>query len=59
MGDLNGRTNTDEDFVRDEHDNHSPINDTSCYTRDSSPLSRKNMDERTIDEQGKINFSPL
>ena len=54
MGDLNGRTKTEEDFVRDIHDEHSPINYTSCYTRDSPPLCRQNMDEHTTDEQGKL-----
>ena len=54
MGDLNGKTKKDEDFVRDNHDKHSPINNSSCYTRDSLPLSRQNMDEHIVDEQGKL-----
>ena len=54
MGDLNGRTKTDEDFVRDKHDKHSPINQMNLYTRDPFPLKRQNMDEHPIDEQGKL-----
>ena len=53
MGDLNGRTKTDEDFVRDNTDKHSPIN-MPFYTKDSFLLGRKNMDKHTIDEQGKL-----
>ena len=54
MGDLNGRTKMDEDFVRDKHDKHSPINDTSFYTRDLFSPSRQNMDKHPIDDQGKL-----
>ena len=53
MGDLNGRTKTGEDFVRDNTDNHSPINVPS-YTKDSILLNRQNMDDNTTDEQGKL-----
>ena len=34
MGDLNGRTKMDEDFIRDKNDKHSPINRTLVYTKD-------------------------
>ena len=53
MGDLNGRTKRGEDFVRDNTDKHSPIN-MPFYTKDSYLLNRQNMDEHTIDEQGKL-----
>ena len=52
-GDLNGRTKTDEDFVRDSDDKHSPITDIPLYIRDSQ-LKRNNRDTHTIDEQGKM-----
>ena len=41
MGDLNGRTGTDGDFVRDSDDKHSPIADIPFYTTDSQ-LTRNN-----------------
>ena len=53
MGDLNGRTKTDEDFVRDKNDKHSPINNV-LYSKDQSQLSRANLDEHVVDEQGKL-----
>ena len=53
MGDLNGRTKTDDDFVRDKNDKHSPIN-VSYYTKDEILQCRHNLDAHTIDEQGKI-----
>ena len=52
MGDLNGRTKLGEDFVRDENDEHSPIN-SQCYTKDEDVSSRENMDRTPIDQQGK------
>ncbi len=52
-GDLNGRTKTDEDFIRDSDDKHSPITDIPLYIRDSQ-LKRNNRDTHTIDEQGKM-----
>ena len=52
MGDLNGRTQVAEDFVRDALDEHSPIN-LPFYIRDSV-LKRENSDTHTIDKQGKI-----
>ena len=51
MGDLNGKTNLGEDFVRDDLDKHSPINVTS-YKKDTY-ICRKNMDNHPIDTQGK------
>ena len=52
-GDLNGRTKTEEDFVRDSDDKHSPITDIPFYITDSQ-LKRNNRDTHTIDEQGKM-----
>ena len=52
MGDLNGKTNTDLDYVPDLHDKHSPINDIEGYNRDS-PSPRNNMDVKRVDKQGK------
>ena len=51
MGDLNGRTKLGDDFVRDEHHEHSPINKVP-YTRDEQ-VTRANMDSTVIDRQGK------
>ena len=52
MGDLNGRTKTGDDFVRDRSDKYSPIN-TPIYKKDTE-LNRNNMDEHPIDKQGKL-----
>ena len=51
MGDLNGRTKLGEDFVRDDGDNHSPIN-VPFYTKDHE-MGRRNQDPHIIDTQGK------
>ena len=53
MGDLNWKTKTDEDFVRDNTDKHSPIN-SSMYIKDLFPLNRQNIDIHAVDEQGKL-----
>ena len=55
MGDLNGRTKTGEDFVRDQIHKHCPV-DTPIYTRDEV-LSRRNLDINCIDQQGKLILS--
>lgn len=52
MGDLNGRTKIEEDFVRDSEDKHSPICNIPGYIADTEMI-RKNRDDHTIDEQGK------
>ena len=52
MGDLNGRTRMEEDFVRDSSDDHSPIN-IPCYTKDQE-MERNNQDTKAMDEQGKL-----
>ena len=56
MGDLNGRTKMGEDFVRDQSDKYSPINNPS-YIKDVILEGRQNLDEHTIDEQGKLILS--
>ena len=52
FGDLNGKTGVEDDFVRDNLDNHSPVADNPCYIRDS-PTERKNIDPHPVDQQGK------
>ena len=52
MGDLNGRTERGEDFVRDLEDKHCPV-DAPIYTRDSI-MSRSNLDPHPVDQQGKL-----
>ena len=52
MGDLNGRTKTEEDFVQDKDDEHSPINEIPMYIADSQ-LSRNNRDTNAVDGQGR------
>ena len=51
MGDLNGRTKLGDDFVRDENDEHSPVN-MLPYPKDEY-ISRANIDMTPIDQQGK------
>ena len=53
MGDLNGRTRMEEDFVRDDLDKHSPINE--AYYQKDTPLHRlrSNRDPHPVDEQGR------
>ena len=53
MGELNGRTQKGDDFVRDNFDKYSPINDVPAYTKDEA-TERKNQDTHKIDEQGKL-----
>ena len=48
MGDLNGRTKTDDDFVSDKNDKHSPIN-IPHYTKDDPLKNRHNMDTHTTE----------
>ena len=53
MGDLNGRTKMDEDFVSDKNDKHSPINiNMPFYTKDEYLRHRENKDAHTTNEQG-------
>ena len=53
MGDLNGRTKMEDDFVRDSDDEHSPICDIPCYTTDQQ-IKRNNRDTQSTDEHGKM-----
>ena len=52
MGDLNGRTQLAEDFVRDSQDEHSPAN--QLYIPKDIALKRENSDNQAPDKQGKI-----
>ena len=54
FGDLNGKTGTEDDFVMDADDRHSPINDIEGYQADTPPSKRNNMDTKKTDKQGKI-----
>ena len=51
-GDLNARTKIEKDYVMDDGDNFSPINDIDGYTFDN-PLSRNNMDTAPVDTHGE------
>ena len=50
MGDLNGKTNLEHDYVSDMLDDHSPI---PQGTKRDTPLSRNNTDPHPPDQQGK------
>ena len=52
MGDLNGKTELDEDFVRNTDYDHSPVINNQCYMKDS-PSKRQNSDPHLTDLQGK------
>ena len=53
MGDLNGRTATDADYIYEGYDSHSPVQDIGHYALDS-PLQRNNMDKHPADSHGKM-----
>ena len=53
MGDLNGRTATEADYIQEEYEAHSPLQDITHYQLDT-PLSRNNMDSQTTDARGKM-----
>jgi exonuclease III len=53
MGDLNGRTSDTHDFIQEENDCHSPLQDIDHYTPDI-PLSRQNSDTNPVDTNGKL-----
>ena len=53
FGDLNGKTSTEDDFVMDMDDGHSPINDIDGYQVDTPPDKRNNVDTKKTDKQGK------
>ena len=52
IGDLNGKTGLEEDYVSDSSDDHSPVAEIPCYIRDI-PSARENMDKHPLDQQGK------
>ena len=52
MGDLNGRTATDADYIEENYDSFSPLHDIDHYEADS-PLMRNNMDKTSTDTHGK------
>ena len=54
MGDLNGRTSTDEDFIQEEYDTHSPIKDIEGYVLDTPSPRRNNDDPSPTDTHGKL-----
>ena len=51
-GDLNAKTNSENDFVSDLQDDHSPINCINGYIYDV-PICHKNLDKHPVDEHGK------
>jgi hypothetical protein len=51
-GDLNAKTNTMRDYVTDDGDSHTPINDSTLYIHDSH-MDRQNQDPHAVDAQGK------
>ena len=52
LGDLNGRTTQNPDFIADDNDHHSPISVIADYRHDT-PIPRNNMDRSPVDKQGK------
>ena len=46
-GDMNAKTHTANDFVSDNKDNHSPVNDITVYNFDE-PLVRKNLERHAV-----------
>ena len=51
-GDLNAKTNTENDFVSDLDDDHSPVNEVFSYIFDK-PLERQNTDNHLVDAHGQ------
>ena len=56
MGDLNGRTSTEADFIHEKHDAHSPMQDI-CHYEPDVPLQRNNADLNPTDGHGKLILS--
>ena len=52
-GDFNARTKTDDDYIIDEEDRLSPINDLDHYVVDSVPIARSNTDLNPVDSHGE------
>ena len=51
-GDFNAKTETGNDFVSDQMDDHSPINNLNTYIFDN-PIVRKNSDKHRMDTHGQ------
>ena len=52
MGDLNGRTSIEKDFIEEKYDEHSPVNDIVGYDFDT-PVKRNNSDTSPVDTHGR------
>ena len=52
MGDLNARTSTNEDYIKEQYESHSPLRDIEGYKFDT-PTDRKNADLSPPDAHGK------
>ena len=52
-GDFNARTKTDDDYIIDEEDRFSPINDLDHYVVGSVPITKSNTDLNPIDSHGE------
>ena len=53
MGDLNGRTSKDDDFIQEKYETHSPMRDIEAYEFDT-PTTRRNADPSPSDAHGKM-----
>ena len=53
MGDLNGRTSNDDDFIQEVYEAHSPLRDIEKYNFDT-PTGRNNTDTSPPDAHGKM-----
>ena len=51
-GDLNAKTGTERDYVADQMDDHSPINNIETYVIDD-PTTRYNQDKHPVDIHGE------
>ena len=51
-GDFNAKTNTKSDFVSDQSDDHSPVNDVPSYNFDKA-IERQNRDKHLVDTYGQ------
>ena len=52
-GDFNAKTKTDDDYIIDEEDRFSLINDLDHYVVDSVPKARSNIDLNPTDSHGE------
>ena len=52
-GDFNARTKTDDDYIIDEEDRFSPVNDLDHYVVDSVLIARSNTDLNPVDSHGE------